>query len=298
MSWEPSYTVNRFEDLVALLSPLLPSTSSTDDVFWFRGQANKCWGLEPSFMRTLGGSQMDPQVVVGLENEALKAFSSKAHLFVSPPLLAKVRTIPCWWALMQHHNAPTRLLDWTTSPYVAAYFASRHGGVDADGAVWCFCKRKLRSRFTTLPPFESPEAPGWYEDKLALGEEGVVAPLEFTYPSSERCAAQQGKFTMSFKASEQHDCIEQIGTEYVRKLIIPREIKPNFLLRLQEMNITGAALFPGVDGLGESVKELISLGALYGKTADAKARELTTGALDGRTADAKAPKLTTPLRSD
>jgi len=44
---------------------------------------------------------------------------------------------------------------------------------------------------------------------------------------------------------------------------IPHDKKPEFLLRLKEMNITGATLFPGVDGLGQSVKELISLGQHY-----------------------------------
>jgi len=69
---------------------------------------------------------------------------------------------------------------------------------------------------------------------------------------------------MCFNVAQEHDCvIGQIGPENVRKFAIQNKQKPEFLLRLREMNITRPALFPGVDGLGHSAKELISLGPLY-----------------------------------
>jgi hypothetical protein len=39
-----------------------------------------------------------------------------------------------WLALMQHHGAPTRLIDFTWSPYVAAFFALER--TLTDGVVW------------------------------------------------------------------------------------------------------------------------------------------------------------------
>jgi FRG domain len=116
-------TVETFEQLVAVVKPFMPSISTENHLYWFRGQRDETWPLYSSFMRMLGVSSLTPDEVTGLEQYALGEFRSKAHFFVNPALLAKVRTTPCWWALMQHHGAPTRLLDWTTSPYVAAYFA-------------------------------------------------------------------------------------------------------------------------------------------------------------------------------
>jgi hypothetical protein len=53
------------------------------------------------------------------------------HLPAPPPQ----GDVVAWWILMQHHGAPTRLLDWTKSQYVAAYFAVRDH-FDQDGIIW------------------------------------------------------------------------------------------------------------------------------------------------------------------
>jgi FRG domain len=267
MAWEEREVVN-LEQFVRELTDILPTTAAHDVAFWFRGQSNAAWHLESSFMRSSRHLGIEAEAIVRLEAEALKAFRSQAHLFVEPHLLDKVKTIPCWWALMQHHRAPTRLLDWTASPYVAAYFAAQPNDTDAPGVVWCFCSHRLRdtfeSEYGTIPDFESPEAPTWFERKLEeMRDARIVIPLSFGFASSERMVAQQGRFTMCFKLHQRQNCIiDQIGPQYTRKLIIPHERKHELLLRLREMNITGAALFPGVDGLGRWISELVSLGEL------------------------------------
>jgi hypothetical protein len=268
MGWAEQ-VVATFEEFVGQLIGVMPSTSSGNQLYWFRGQSSNHWRLEPSFTRCLRSLDVLGSQVEDIEQESLKAFQSRAHLFVSPPLLAKVRTTPCWWALMQHHGAPTRLLDWTVSPYVAAYFAVQHNEAKADGAVWCFCSNILRDSVHKLigtpPDFDAPEVAEWYRSSLQkYRDHKIVMPLEFPYPSSDRIAAQQGRFTMCFHALAGHDClIEQTLPRYVRKLLIPHDKKSEFLLRLREMNITGSALFPGVDGLGQSVRELVDLRAHY-----------------------------------
>lgn len=266
MAWNEQ-RIESLEEFVCTIASL-SFTTSDEHRYWFRGQSNTQWPLKPSLLRGVAFPNVEMEDLRAIEHLALKAFRSQAHMFVSAPLLAKVHTIPCWWSLMQHHDAPTRLLDWSASPYVAAYFAAHHEGEESDGVVWCFCSKRLRIAAEQVcgkpPAFEEDTAPTWYQDALENPKTSdVVMPLEFNFVSSERCAAQQGKFTMALRAGVPHDgIIGHVANGYARKFIIPADAKSKFLLRLREMNITGAALFPGVDGLGRSVKELVSLGKL------------------------------------
>jgi FRG domain len=270
MKWEEC-TVASFEEFIVEIDNLMPVTSTLEKRWWFRGQSSAEWNLVTSYMRFSRGQDLSESNLIDFETAARMEFRSKAHLFVSPPLLEKVKTIPCWWAIMQHHGAPTRLIDWTLSPYVAAYFAVQNDTPGESGAVWGFCSRDLEEAFqpnlhgTPVPDFDSEGATKWYEDKIRdLKGQKIVIPLTFHLASSERMIAQQGRFTMCFDVQEPHNCIiSRIGQSSHRRILIPHDKKPEFLLRLRNMNITGASLFPGVDGLGRSVRELMSLLAHY-----------------------------------
>src|ERR1700674_3515893 len=94
----------------------------------FRGQENSDWLLTTSLERVKGArlSRYHTEGFIWAE------FKKQAHHYLSGHLLP-TNSLE-WLALMQHHGAPTRLLDWTFSRYVACFFALEDS--EEDSAVW------------------------------------------------------------------------------------------------------------------------------------------------------------------
>ena len=83
----------------------------------FRGQANAGWRLSPTIERNVGSVSW-----VEAEQTIFQEFSTRAHLY-DKNQLPTTEDRALWWSLMQHLEVPTRLLDFTFSPYVALFFA-------------------------------------------------------------------------------------------------------------------------------------------------------------------------------
>jgi hypothetical protein len=137
------------------------------------------------------------------------------------------------WALGQHHGLPTRLLDWTTSPYVAAFFAFcdhlvSRGGRYEHVAVWAL----------------HATDPVW---RRTHGVEIVTAPaLE-----NLRLRNQGGKFTLSrapFDTLEEY--VERFATgTALTKCVLPAIEAEQALSDLDAMGINSFDLFPDLSGL-------------------------------------------------
>lgn len=204
-----------------------------------------------------------------LEIEAIawKRFESQARLHVSVYIMDYTKTRLDWWILMQHHHAPTRLLDWTESPYVAAYHACMKG-FGHDGSVWLLHINSLNQRMKEIHDEKYEEFPTLLADvdNFFLKPDAVqdVAIID-TNIKTDRIIAQQGLFTACRDISgDQHKIIcDALSAEHHKdiqvfvQLVVPSDLKTDFLMKLHAMNITASSLFPGLDGLGGSVDELV-----------------------------------------
>lgn len=110
---------------------------------YFRGQVDENWSLQPSILRLFNKSDIPIKLANKIEKNAIEQFYSKAHLYTPNYDAGRHKTLIDRLSLMQHNSCPTRLLDWTMSPYVALYFAVIQEP-NKNGTVWTFSPPVLR----------------------------------------------------------------------------------------------------------------------------------------------------------
>src|SRR5205085_485887 len=105
-----------------------------NDVWIFRGQADAKWHLETSLERVRKSRGILPRDLASLEGGLIRRFKRQYHHYSADPP-EKDNQIE-WLALMQHHGAPTRMLDWTYSFYVACFFAFEDVRPGSKCTIW------------------------------------------------------------------------------------------------------------------------------------------------------------------
>jgi hypothetical protein len=228
------------------------------DGWAFRGQQNAQWRLESSLSRYMRDYVDDHGQWRAREERAIRVFRRKAHNFLAhPDILAD--DLRCL-ALMQHHGAPTRLLDFTKSPFVAAFFALERATGDA--AVYALNTPALwnnRARPRTDPALTrdviDPRAPGHFERYFFCNTNEILWSGE---PSEmdDRLVAQSGTFVVPGVIDKPLQAIldgYDTNEELLHQIVLPASIRMDAMKWLYRMNITNASLFPGLDGLARSI---------------------------------------------
>jgi FRG domain len=194
----------------------------------FRGQGDATWPLFSALSRYVVSFRVHPDAWQAQESRMLRIFKRKAHQFLSH--------IPDqdddfqWLALMQHHGAPTRLLDLTWSPYVAAFFALERATGDA--AVWALnpgpisyaAAVTLRDGSTIHPQAMDPRERGNLH-RYFLSEEVPCLWIGEPYIMNPRLTAQSGTFAVPGTLSQPVEAILSrypAPRETLVKLILPR----------------------------------------------------------------------------
>lgn len=171
-----------------------------------------------------------------------------------------------WLSLAKHHGLPTRLLDWSYSPYVAMHFATvelRHA--DEDASIWCIDYRKTNELLPKpLRQILDREDANIFTTEML---NRVATTLEefddlthhdfvlfFEPPSlDERIVNQFALFSLPSRADLLLEKLLERLDAY-RRVIIPASLKWEVRDKLDQANITERVLFPGLDGLSQWLK--------------------------------------------
>jgi len=222
--------------------------------FAFRALSRIDHDLSNSLIRLVAGRN---ESINKLELSLARNFRKYAH--AQTP--AAVDTIWHWLALGQHHGLPTRLLDWTYSPFVALHFATeRPRDFDHDGVVWCVnfveANRLLPPRLKSI--LEDEHSDTFTVEMLnefptlrafdSLGREPFVIFME--PPSLDtRILNQFALFSLMPTPSARLDHWLEAHPNLYRRVVVPAELKWEIRDKLDQANINERTLFPGLDGL-------------------------------------------------
>lgn len=229
----------------------------------FRGQENHKWHLLSTLSRYLSENDVNQQVWAHQEDRILRIFQRKAKQFTQH--IPHRDEMFEWLALMQHHGAPTRLLDFTWSPFVAAFFALEKAKPLTDCAVWAVSYKKIREwnlklfsnyrvkgKQLEIAPRNGEKFHEFYGNKFF----SFVATGE-PFNMSQRMIAQSGTFLIPNKLDQSVEeilksCPDPENT-IVKFILKTDKIREEAMRSLYLMNITNATLFPGLDGMARSL---------------------------------------------
>jgi len=232
-----------------------------------RGQS-RCYddGLLPSIDRGPRKS-LTRLEKLKLERQSIDLFRSTAKFFATAGEQGALADDIIALMVLQHYDVPTRLLDWSMSPWVAAYFAVRHDDTK-DGSIWSFDEPRYEQKGKTqwerwpqtttdgsgdgdkfdakLTAFSAQDPPDW----IICGFYNAGFP---------RQNAQEGVYTMTARFGRDHSrVIAGLLKEpsCYHRYIIDAEIKAELLTVLREKhNIWRGALYPDSAGAAGTVGE-------------------------------------------
>ena len=260
------------------LSPTRTLTSPRSKLI-YRGQENADWKLIPTVLRGRTRTILDvlartkptaddqvffegvlldtfvehcDRIGIRIPNDSLdfrRVLSKRDPFYINPPRWPSDDFLEIM-ALAQHHKIPTRLLDWTSNPYVAIYFA-------ASSALGSICSGKPHARLAI-----------WVLDTVLSGPYRDVRILQMPGSISPHLAAQSGVFTVhphkgargeQLRAQGLEDEFASAAPSPLRKLTVPFTECTRLVDLCHNVGFGAATMYPSADGAGMAVMENLNL---------------------------------------
>lgn len=239
---------------------------------WYRGHSSSKYKLEPGLYRHPRKKDIDS--LVSMELSMIDEFTRQGLLHKFTPPVDRTGPISTLF-YMQHHGVPTRLLDWTSNPFIALYFAladarkTRKGVYSSSSAVWVldpfrWNKHALEElkwgdagpartedtdiqSYLPLKPPKNEKRRAMYRDAIA-----IVGSA-----NTQRMLAQRGHFTLF---GESVDSMEKAfdGRDFPKdslvKLEVPADSIEEVLSVLLALGYTDSVAYPDLQGLAMEIR--------------------------------------------
>jgi hypothetical protein len=225
----------------------------------FRGLSDARYRLKTTLIRLHGK-------YAGLERHILRNFRKYAHRDV-----VESDSIWHWLSVAQHYGLPTRLLDWTYSPFIALHFATANiEKFDTDGVIWAvnYVKAHLELPERLREKLELEGANVFTVGMLSESVKSLIELAElckndfvvfFEPPSiDDRIVNQFALFSVMSGPTDVLCRWLKKHPDIWRKIIIPAALKWEIRDKLDQANVTERVLFPGLDGLSRWLKRQYS----------------------------------------
>jgi len=221
----------------------------------FRGETDSGNELIPSIGRkTKEGTHGD---ITQLESNLLSEFKrlSLPELQVLPKLELE------WLFLAQHYGLPTRLLDWSSNPMVALFFAV-HGNENMDGALY-IAQHQVTDRYDlydyrTADVTEEEKRKNPISRLFGIPDQGKVIFMRPRY-TDQRYINQKSVFSCP------SDPFIPLEVDGFKKIIINYNHKESIRKTLQTMGVSHSFIYPGLGGVVSEVREKEFLPLIRGK---------------------------------
>jgi len=275
--------VHSLSDFIEHISRLRKSWELRDDrELWFRGESKRHpTFLHPELYRPRENSPLKPVPdLLALEYRLYEDFGRLASQLRNEKISEEDWDWDSYF-LMQHHGAPTRLLDWSDGSLMALHFAVRNKGKNDpnDAFIYVLEPYRLKEQIETLPEteivktnwkayvqnhqsydldedeFERSYLPADDEDLKELSMPRVPLLLEFPH-ITRRVAAQRSRF-MVFGTEPAWLAQEfEKPDSPLKAITIDASSCYKIRVELRDSGVTESVIFPDLDGLGRELKQL------------------------------------------